>query len=191
MSTLGSSYANDSSNVSENVQLENVSATALFREHALYVRALLRKWGVYDTDLDDAVQEVFIVVHQRGGYAPGVATAKSWLGAIALNIARNARRGAYRRNSRCVTQELDTHADIRVKPDAQLHMQDTLSRIARQLESVCAETREVFYRFIQEDETCIDIAAALGIPVGTVYSRVSKARKVLQNSRHDFSYQFA
>lgn len=72
----------------------------LFRKHAPFVARLLHRLGVPARELDDVVQQVFVVVHENGGYVLGPATPASYLGAIAVKAASSARRRAGAQRSR-------------------------------------------------------------------------------------------
>jgi len=52
---------------------EHFSAEVLFREHGKYVARLLWQLGLAEQDIDDAVQDVFMVAHRRGGFLAGTA----------------------------------------------------------------------------------------------------------------------
>src|SRR5258708_29284235 len=49
---------------------ETIGAEALFRAHASFVAGFLVRLGVRPADLDDLMQEVFVVAHRRGGVSP-------------------------------------------------------------------------------------------------------------------------
>src|SRR5262249_30057430 len=87
---------------------ERVGSEQLFREHAEFIAAFLHRLGVRGADVEDAVQEVFVVAHQKGGYRPGPAKPRSWLAAIALRIARSARRAHARRREDYDDRGLDS-----------------------------------------------------------------------------------
>lgn len=46
---------------------ERLGADALFRRYAPFIASFLRRLGVPAVDLDDSVQEVFVVAHRKGG----------------------------------------------------------------------------------------------------------------------------
>ena len=66
---------------------EHLSTDALFRRHAAFVARFLARLGVPSGQLEDALQEVFLVVHRNGGYRPGLAKPTSSLASIALRAA--------------------------------------------------------------------------------------------------------
>ena len=65
---------------------------ALFRSHAPFVARFLFRLGVAAEELDDVVQEVFLVVHRNGGYVAGQATRVTYLANIAVRAAASWRR---------------------------------------------------------------------------------------------------
>src|SRR6187402_2587413 len=69
---------------------------AVYEAHFRYVWRCLRSLGVHDAQLDDAVQDVFVVVQRRLGEFDGNAALRTWLYAIALRIARKYRDSARR-----------------------------------------------------------------------------------------------
>jgi Sigma-70 region 2 len=83
----------------------------LFNSHAPFVARMLFRLGVPASELDDAVQEVFLVVHRLGGYAPGPATPTTFLAHVAFNAARSARRSERTRAARRDAADLETFAE--------------------------------------------------------------------------------
>lgn len=158
-----------------------IEAAQLFRAHALYVRTFLCRLGLTDLWIDDAVQDVFIVAHAYGGYRPGPASPRTWLGAIAIRVAANARRKQSR-----ITRVIVPHADVekglqRYLPDPTLGVAlnevELRDAVDRALGELSAADRDVLLRFYIQGEACKPIADAIGVPVGTVYRRLHHARK--------------
>src|ERR1044071_899212 len=69
---------------------------ALFREHCDFVWRVLRTLGVAPDALDDALQEVFLVVHRRLPEFEGRSALNTWIYAIAYRVAQSQRRRARR-----------------------------------------------------------------------------------------------
>ena len=57
---------------------------AIYDAHFEFVWRVLRRLGVPNQDVRDALQDVFVVAHQRGGFSPGLAKPTTWLAEIAL-----------------------------------------------------------------------------------------------------------
>jgi RNA polymerase sigma-70 factor (ECF subfamily) len=155
--------------------VEVIGAEVLFRAHAKFVAAFLRHLGTPEPDLDDLVQEVFVVAHRKGGYQPGPAQPRSWLAAISLRVAQAARRLRARR--RQSSAEPDAVCADGRDPAEVLETQRSLSRVQRALAQLSLEHRVAFSLFEFEGESCESIAAMWGVPVGTVYSRLHNARR--------------
>lgn len=153
------------------------SAAELFGEHAPFVARFAARLGIAHDDVDDVVQEVFLTVHRLGGFEPGRASATSWLAEIAVRIVSTRRRSASR--NRLVTDEDVMRAAE--APGASPHdvaeLRSELERVERALATLDVDRRAVFVLCEIEGQSCVDIAAGLGIPVGTVHSRLHLARK--------------
>ena len=160
---------------------ENLSAEALFRKHAPFVARFLLRLGVPKQDLEDVVQEVFLVVHNRGGYRPDRGAApQTYFAAVALRVASNFRRRKERHT------RLGGPADGELPPppstvthDPWLHVQtnERLERAQSALEALDDKARVVLVLYELEGMSCDRIAAILDLPVGTVYSRLHHARR--------------
>jgi RNA polymerase sigma-70 factor, ECF subfamily len=153
-----------------------INAEALYRAHARFVAAFARRLGVSEADVEDVVQEVFIVAHRKGGYEAGSATPRSWLGAITLRVASQARRTRRRRHEASDPDALTGVPDQARGPHHAAETQQSLARVQAALDTLDVGHRAVFVMFEIEGERCEDIARALDVPTGTVYSRLHKAR---------------
>ena len=154
----------------------HIAPEALFREHGNYVARLLWQLGLAEQDIDDAVQDVFMVVHRRGGFIPGTAKATTWLAEIAIRVARARRR---RTNMRRMDPQEAVIAALEApgpNPDEAAAHAQSLARVQQALQTLDADRRAVFVLADIFGESCEDIARSLGIAVGTVYSRLNRAR---------------
>jgi RNA polymerase sigma-70 factor (ECF subfamily) len=163
--------------VSENLSPARVSTEELFRKHAAFVARLLHRLGVPTREIDDVVQQVFVVVHKNGGYVQGPATPTSYLGAIAVKAASSARRRDGAQRSRHVGCSPEMLASSGRDPVSLLEVRRELSQLQAALDEMDPELRAVLILTELEGETCASIAAGQGIPVGTVYWRAHRARK--------------
>ena len=129
-------------------------------------------------EVDDIVQEVFLVAHRRGGFIPGAARPTTWLAEIALRVSSSARRRQRRSREDADVQTVADAVSSARSPGEQAETAEALRRVQQALEVLDEAKRAVFILFELEGESCESIAAGLGIPVGTVYSRLHKARKL-------------
>lgn len=161
---------------------ERQSAEALFREHAKFISDFLHRLGVHEPDIDDTVQEVFMVAHQKGGYSPGPARPRTWLAAIAVRLAAASRRSRARRREDYDTVALEAARVEGRNPASAAEIAESLLRVQQALDRVDVDHRAVFVLYEMEGESCDAIAAALEVPVGTVYSRLHHARRRFQEA---------
>lgn len=153
-----------------------IDAEQLYLEHASFVASFAHRLGVEGADVDDLVQEVFLVAHRKGGYVEGPATARSWLGAIVVRVASTARRTRTRRREDYDPVALEQTRSRAGSPADALEVSQALLRVQRALDELADEHRAVFVLYEIEREPCASIASALGVPIGTVYSRLHHAR---------------
>jgi RNA polymerase sigma-70 factor (ECF subfamily) len=156
---------------------ERISAEALFRAHARFVAGFVRRLGMAPEEIDDVVQDVFLTAHRRGGFETGPAKPTTWLAEIALRVVSTQRRTAKRRRTSSDETALDAAVSTGCSPLEAAEQRAALERVDRALLSLDVDRRAVFILFELEGEPCDAIAAGLGIPVGTVHSRLSAARK--------------
>lgn len=161
----------------ENLSPARLTTDELFRKHAPFVARLLLRLGVPAREIDDVVQQVFLVAHKNGGYVAGPATPTSYLGAIAVKAASSARRrdGAQRRRQAGYSPEL--LASSGRDPVTLLEVRSELLQLQAALDEMDPDLRAVLVLTELEGESCASIAASQGIPVGTVYWRAHRARK--------------
>jgi RNA polymerase sigma-70 factor, ECF subfamily len=153
-----------------------LDAQALFRAHAAFVASFVRRLGTPDAEVDDLVQETFLIAHRKGGYVPGAGQPRTWLAAIALRVASTSRRSRGRRREHDDDEPLLAIASAH-DADADLEARRSLARVQRALAGLDLEHRATFVLYELDGEPCEAIAAALGVPVGTIYSRLHHARR--------------
>jgi RNA polymerase sigma-70 factor (ECF subfamily) len=152
-----------------------LDAAAVHAAHADFVWASLHRLGVRAPDVPDLLQEVFVVVHRRRESYDGTSELRTWLFGICVGLARNYRKKAFRRSERAIEVEHASDAN----PEREIA--DRLARKTAEkiLERIDPEKRAVFVMFEVEQLSCPEIASTLGLPVGTVYSRLHAARAEL------------
>jgi RNA polymerase sigma-70 factor, ECF subfamily len=162
------------------MEIDSSRLTRVAQEHLDFVWRCLRRFGVPAADADDAAQQVFLVAADKLADVP-IERERAFLYATAARIAANARRSIRRRQN---AYDHLSHA-----PEEPTLSQDDLSdqlRARALLDRVMAEIaddlREVFVLFEIEELSIQDIASMLGLPVGTVGSRLRRARKAFQQA---------
>lgn len=150
---------------------------SIYEAHFRYVWRCLRSLGVRDSLLDDALQDVFLVVQRKLEAFDGKAELRTWLYAIALRVARKYRDRA-RREPSSLDEEREANAESgAVEASADTAAQnERLSLARRALEVLDDGKREVFVLARVEQMSAPEIAEVLGVPLNTVYSRLRSAR---------------
>jgi len=153
---------------------------AVYAAHGKYVWLTLQRLGVARSDLEDMCQEVFVVVHQRlDSYDPS-ARMTAWLFGICLRVASGYRRRAHRRYESSTDMSAhDRTLGTQQDPGEQLEGREASKLLYSLLDELELEKRSVFVMFEIDELPCAEIAEQLGIPTGTVYSRLHAARKQL------------
>lgn len=146
----------------------------LFDQHYGFVWRTLRHYGLSSADADDAVQDVFIVVHRRLPDFDGRTHLRSWLFGIARRVARGVQRADARRERRL---QLVSAPEPATSPDEVLARQEAEQLVESFLETLPADQRDVFYLADVEGLTGPEIADALGTKLNTIYSRLRTARR--------------
>jgi RNA polymerase sigma-70 factor (ECF subfamily) len=156
-----------------------LSTEALFRRHARFVERFLARLCVDQDQRQDLLQEVFLTVHRHGGYRPGLAKPESYLARVALHAVQSYRRRV--RTERARRAEADTeHVPCTAfDPTRAALARQQLQHVHRALERLPAELRATLLRVDLDGDSCTHVADELGVPVGTVYSRLHVARKTL------------
>ena len=148
----------------------------VYDEHFRFVWRSLRRLGVRESDVGDAAQDVFLVVHRRLGDFEGRSKMTTWLFGICLRVARDRRRLAYIRHDVSDDALVGERADDSVDVAGEAERRQGLEVLESILDELPIEQRAVFTLFELDSMTGEQIAEMLGIPVGTVHSRLRLAR---------------
>src|SRR5258708_7069233 len=132
-----------------------------------------------EADAEDVVQDAYVRALRFFSSLRGE-DARAWL----LTIVRNTWYGRFpRRAGSGVTtvaeEDADNRADAGLDPEAQMMQQQTVEQVRRALEALPADFREVLVLRELEGLSYREIAAIVGIPLGTVMSRLARARERL------------
>jgi RNA polymerase sigma-70 factor (ECF subfamily) len=152
----------------------------IYERHADFVWRTLRRLGVPEAEARDATHDVFLIVHAELGRFEGRSSLSTWLFAICRSVARDFRRRARRGAQQATDSELTDEIDLRADVGRAVEHQQQLAELERILSKLSIEQRNVFILFELERLTGEELAEALGIPLGTVYSRLQLARKAFR-----------
>jgi RNA polymerase sigma-70 factor (ECF subfamily) len=145
----------------------------LYFEEEGFVRSALSRLAGSRADVDDLLQEVFIVALRRAQTLAGASSPRAWLYGVAVRIAStHRRRDRWRRFLR-----LDAAEHIPSEIDPALERADARRQIISLLNGMSEKRRVVFILFELQELSGEEIAEALGCPLKTVWTRLHHARK--------------
>ncbi len=156
---------------------------SLYDDHVAFVWRNLRRLGVAPADVEDRVQEVFVVAHRRlatyeeRGHGP-----RAWLFQIVLRVASE-----WRRHRRRHPEDVDGGLAQDLEPveadqPEMIERREALDQLDVALATLDVEKRAVLVLHEIEEMTAPEIAESLALPVNTVYSRLRVARQQLETA---------
>lgn len=132
----------------------------------------VRRMGFAESAAEDVAQEAFVIAASRlDAIFPG--KERSYLVSIAIHLVRRERT----RNGRHEELDLEPPAPARERPDIRLEEERGRRVLDLALAALSDDLRVVFVLHEIEEETMADIAQILGVPPGTVASRLKRARE--------------
>ena len=147
----------------------------VYAAHFAFVWRILRTFGVPAEGLEDAAQDVFVVVHRRLPEFEGRAAITTWLFAIARRVA-----GAHRRKHKDNTETLDHDPQGPADTFAALSRAQAAATVMAILDTIDEDKRIVFALVELEGLSVPEIARMLDITLNTAYSRLRLARSAFE-----------
>lgn len=151
----------------------------LVARHTRRVYAIAYRFAGRVDEAEDLVQEVFVKVYQGlGRYEPAAGPFSAWLGAVARNHAID----HYRRRREERARRVDDGDPLASwpapgeRPDRALERGERAHLVRRALRALPLELREVLVLCDLEGASYEEIARLLGVPLGTVKSRINRGR---------------
>lgn len=154
---------------------------AVYASNFEFVWRCLRLLGVAPTSLDDAAQEVFMVVHRRFADIRGCSSVRCWLHGVVRNVANNQRRSQRRRRTEPLPQSLELPSSA-PGPHEQLTKREFLNFVQAFLAGLDESKRHLFVLALLEEISIPEVAEMLEIPLNTAYSRVRGVRLEFQRA---------
>jgi RNA polymerase sigma-70 factor, ECF subfamily len=151
---------------------------ALYTQYFDLVWRNLRRLGVPEASLDDAVQDVFLVVHRRGNEFAGQSTVKTWIIGIVLRVAHDYRRSQARHSARLAL--CAAHGSLLPEVDCpaeQLALREAAALVREILLGFNDQERNVFVLAELEELSLREVADATGLSLSTCQRRLAAAKK--------------
>ena len=163
-------------------ELERFEAVVLPHLSAAY--RLARYLTRNDADADDVVQEAFLrALKYFGGFRGEAEQSRAWLLAIVRNTTHTWQR---RHRADASTAEFDetvhSEAIADEHPGSELARRDSRAALAQALDGLPHDLREVIVLREVEGLSYKEMSEVVDVPIGTIMSRLSRARKRLQEA---------
>jgi RNA polymerase sigma-70 factor, ECF subfamily len=154
----------------------NARTASLFHAHALFVWRVLRRLGVAEADVEDVCQDVFLTVHRRFEAFEGRSSSRTWIYGICLRTAANYRRRGWRQREEALGA--DHELAFATKPEEPTAVRE----LDRALAALSEAKRIVFVLYEFGELSMAEVAAVVGCPVKTCFSRLHAARRELRGA---------
>ncbi|SDZ03407.1 RNA polymerase sigma-70 factor, ECF subfamily [Jannaschia faecimaris] len=152
---------------------------ALFRYYAPRVKAYLMRTGLTAAMAEDCMQDVMVTLWRKAHlYDPTRAAVSTWL----FTIARNRKIDLIRRAQRSEPEDLPWGPEPEPDQADALGMLQESDRLAMAVAELPPKQRDLVERAYFGDATHSEIAAATGLPLGTIKSRIRLAIDRLRHS---------
>jgi RNA polymerase sigma-70 factor, ECF subfamily len=163
------------------VSLErSIDLATVFREHGPFVHRVLHRLGVHPADVDDAFQEVFVVIHRRLPDFEPDAAVRPWVYGICARVASRQRRR--RSTSREVGSEEASEPVDPTTPIDSITAKQAREVLSVILDQIDDDKRAVYVLHELEELSIPEIAQSLDCPAQTAYSRLRAARAAVADA---------
>jgi RNA polymerase sigma-70 factor (ECF subfamily) len=154
--------------------IDEARLSRVVSEHFDMLWRFLRRLGTAEGDVDDAVQEVILVLARRLDQVD-VGSERAFVLSTAYRVASGFRR-VWRRRREVDESALASLASPAPDPEQAAEQQRLRRLLARVLNELPLDLRAVFVLYELEELTMAEIATTLGLPPGTVASRLRRSR---------------
>ncbi len=150
-----------------------------YDEHFDLVWRVLQRIGVPPAALDDALQDVFLVVHRRLAEFEQRSSLRTWIVGITLRVGLDCVR-RHRRRFLVSTAEMDLPDEVEPSPLDMAARSEAVRLLYAVLDELEPDKRAVFVLADVEEMGLREIATALGANLNTIASRLKAARREVQ-----------
>jgi len=126
-------------------------------------------------DANDALQEAFVKCWRHRDQEPEVRNLKAWIFRVALNTGRDIRKTAWRRKRQALPQDEAVLESAQDGPQTTAEHREQLEQVSEAIKHLRPEEQEVFLLRQNGQMKYEEIADAIGIPLGTVKTRMRRA----------------
>ena len=159
---------------------------ALVERHVARVRNLLFQLVLRRDEAEELTQEVFVNVLKNLSGFRSESAFTTWLHRIAVNVVRESQRRGLRRRTEEIAATHGETASSLSPPEAELIRREQDERVRLALERLTPPLRSAIVLTVMQGLSAVEAAEIEGCPVGTMYWRVSEARRKLREDLQEF-----
>ena len=156
----------------------------LYDEMAQPLRRALSRLTWRGCDVDDLLQETFVVALKRPDQLLTAHSPKAWLYGVAVRVASAARTRHRLKSFLGLENAGDVATDDDASPFASVTRREAKAKVHRALDGLSGKRRDALVLFELEGLSGPEISEALGIPLKTVWTRLHHARKDFEQRLH-------
>lgn len=154
----------------------------VFDEHLDRVWRALGAMGVPPHQVEDAAQEVFLIVHDKLASFEGRSKLSTWIYAITYRVGANYRNKARRQPKHLGLEAIED--SLGGDPEQNVASQEAARVVDAFSRTLDEGMRDVFVLCLLEEQPAVEVAELLGLSPNTVYSRVRLLRHGLRTWLH-------
>lgn len=162
------------------LRAERAAVAEVYDEHHGAVRAFARRLVGEPAAAEDLVHEVFVSLPKAVKNFRGQSSLRTFLISIAVNHARHHVRAATRRRSAFGKLENEPNAEVQ-NPEQATERKQLARALTRALDTLPLDQRVAFVLCEVEERTSVDAARIVGVPEGTMRTRLFHAKKKLRS----------
>ena len=151
----------------------------LFRSRYKQLKSFIRKRVHDEQDAEDIAQNTYLEALKKAESYKGLSRPDVWLFGIALNLVRNHRKKEKNRArmwEENFGHDQSDYIEVARSPCDLVGNKEVLQHVSRAIEKLPGEMSQVFKAVVLESKSYQEVARSLGLPTGTVRSRLARAR---------------
>ena len=162
-----------------------INIEELYKSQNERLRRFIQKKVWHQEDAEEILQLTYLEAMRCKDKFSGASKPETWLFGIAVNLTRNYFKQYYGQTvlvdemTEAMSQELQS--DVDENPAMLVEHERLLSRTMEAIENLPSETQSILQLIVDEDLSYQDTADCIGIPIGTIRSRLSRARQTLKS----------
>jgi RNA polymerase sigma factor (sigma-70 family) len=172
--------SDDSAFPPQQTRLDMTELDQLVRTHAARLASFLRRRVGNPQDVEDLVQDTLLEAVRCIDQFQGQSRPETWLFGIAVNLTRNYYKRAKLRDIYTDADTDDVPSNSADNPADIAEHRERMRRVASAVRELPENSHQLLQYVVQDDLSYEEVAHQLGIPIGTVRSRISRARAFLK-----------